>query len=253
MRWRVLGPLEVRSPEGWVGVGAPKMRALLAALLAEPRWVVSVERLIDELWDGDSVPGGARKLVSQYVFRLRRLIGDHQGQILVTEAPGYRLAAARADVDAGRFEQLVAEARDTLAARAVGPAAALCTEALGLWRGSALADVPRGPLAAAESHRLDELRLAAVELRIEADLGRAYCAATVPELRQLTGTYPLRERFWHLLMRALEDCGRPAEALAAYAQARQVIAGELGVEPGPDLQQLHQRLLSGGASPARHS
>jgi DNA-binding SARP family transcriptional activator/tetratricopeptide (TPR) repeat protein len=241
--WCVLGPLQVRTGETWAGVSAPKWRTLAAALLAEPGEVVSTGRLIGELW-GDDPPHSARQLVSGYVLRLRRLIGDPMGRVLVTEPPGYRLAIARAEVDAGRFEELAARGRRALADDHAGLAARLTAEALGLWRGAALADVPRGPLVAAEAARLEELRLETAERRIEAELRCGHGAELVPELRRLTVAYPLRERFWHQLMRVLQECGRPAEALAAYAHAREVIADQLGADPGPDLRQLHHRLLA---------
>jgi DNA-binding SARP family transcriptional activator/uncharacterized protein HemY len=246
--WRVLGPLQVRTGEAWAGVSAPKWRALAAVLLAEPGEVVSTGRLIGELW-GDDPPHSARQLVSGYVLRLRRVIGDPGGRVLVTQSPGYRLAIARAEVDAGRFEELATEGRRALAGDHAGRAAGLCAEALGLWRGAALADVPRGPLATAEAARLEELRLETAERRIEAELRCGRGAGLVPELRRLTVAYPLREPFWHQLMRALQRCGRSAEALAAYAEAREVIADQLGADPGPDLQQLHHRLLVGDPQP----
>jgi DNA-binding SARP family transcriptional activator/Tfp pilus assembly protein PilF len=242
--WRVLGPLQVRTGEAWAGVSPPKWRTLAAALLAEPDGVVSTERLIGELW-GDDPPHSARQLVSGYVLQLRRLIGDPGGRVLVTQSPGYRLAIGRAEVDAGRFEELAAEGRRALADDHAGLAAELCAEALGLWRGTALADVPRGPLVAAEAARLDELRLETTERRIEAELRCGRGADFVLELQRLTVAYPLRERFWQQLMRALQGCGRSAEALAAYAQAREVIADQLGADPSPELQQLHLRLLVG--------
>ena len=249
MLWRVLGPLEVQAGRGWTGVAAPKWRALLAALVTSPGRVVSTEGLVDELW-GDHPPSAARKLVSGYVLRLRRLIGDPGGRILVTQAPGYLLAVNTADVDACRFEDLLTEGRRMLRDGTAAAAAEVLVEALALWRGPPLADVPRGPLAAAEADRLEELRLSAVELRIEADVTCGNAAGVVAELSHLTAASPLRERFWYLLMRALAQCGRPAEALVAYARAQEVIAGELGADPGPELQQLHRRILSSQASTA---
>ncbi len=248
MLWRVLGPLEVWADNRWTGISAAKLRALLAVLLADPARVVSTERLVDELW-ADAPPPGARNLVSQYVLRLRRQIGDPAGLVLMTQAPGYRLAVAAGDLDAARFTELVTEGRRALEAHDVHRAAGLLSRALGLWRGPALADVPPGKLVTAEAGRLEELRLAAEELRIEACLGCGRGAELVSELRRLTAEHPLRERFWHQLMRALQECGRPAEALAAYAQAREIIADELGADPGADLQELHHRLLAGGPLP----
>jgi DNA-binding SARP family transcriptional activator/tetratricopeptide (TPR) repeat protein len=246
--WRLLGPLEVRAGSGWTRVDGAKPRALAAALLAQPGRVVSTARLVGELW-GDDPPPTARKLVSGYVLRLRRLAGDPEGRSLVTRAPGYLLTPAAAAADASRFEELLAEGRRALDDDA-GRATRILSEALALWRGPALADVPRGAMAAAEADRLEELRLAAVELRIDADARCGRAAELVPELRLLTTAYPLRERFWDQLMRALERCGRPAEALAAYAQARAVIADELGADPGPGLRRLHERILAGAPASA---
>jgi DNA-binding SARP family transcriptional activator len=250
MLCRLLGPLEVRAGGDWTGVSAPKWRALLAVLLLSGGQVVSTGQLAGEVW-GDDPPPGARKLISGYVARLRQLIGDPDGRVLVTRAPGYRLMVARAGLDAFVFEQLVAAARLALGeAGGDQRAAEFLAEALALWRGPALADVPRGPLVAAEAARLEELRLDALELRAEAGIRGGRAAELVPELRQLTAGYPLRERLWHQLMRALDQGGRPAEALQAYAQARKILAEELGADPGPDLQQLHRRLLVGGFAPA---
>jgi len=247
--WRLLGPLEVRAGDDWARVDGAKPRALAAALLAQPGRVVSTARLVGELW-GDDPPATARKLVSGYILRLRRLAGDPDGRILITRAPGYLLTPAAAVTDASRFEELLAEGRRAVDGDDPGWAAAILAEALALWRGPALADVPRGAMAAAEADRLEELRLAAVELRMEADARCGRAAELVPELRRLTTAYPLRERFWDQLMRALERCGRPAEALAAYARARAVIADELGADPGPGLRRLHERILAGAPASA---
>jgi DNA-binding SARP family transcriptional activator/tetratricopeptide (TPR) repeat protein len=246
--FRILGPLEVCGDEGWTAIGAPKWRALLAALLLRPGQAVPAERLVGELWGGDPPPG-ARKLVSGYVSRLRRLIGDPDGRMLVTRSPGYQLLAARGALDASRFEELSGAGGNALAGGDTARAAALLGEALALWRGPALADVPQGPIVAAEADRLEEFRLTTLELRIEADMACGRGAGVVAELRGLTAEHPLRERLWGELMRALEGSGRPAEALEVYAHARQAIADELGADPGPDLQRLHQRLLTGGPAP----
>jgi len=241
--WHVLGPLQVRTGKESIAVPAPKWRALLAALLTERDRVVATESLIDELWDAEP-PSTARKLVSGYVLRLRTLLGDPAGHILVTQAPGYRLAVDRADVDSCRFEDLLADGREALGHNDAQRAADLLSEALRLWRGPALAGVPRGRLTSAETDRLEELRLIATELRIEAQIRCAPIAPLVAELRGLTTRHPLRERFWHQLMRVLRDSGRPAEALTAYAEARHVIGDELGADPGQELQQLHRQLLT---------
>ncbi|HEU5419966.1 MAG TPA: BTAD domain-containing putative transcriptional regulator [Streptosporangiaceae bacterium] len=246
MRFRILGPLEIWTGQDWSGIGAPKWRAVLAALLLNPGQVVSTERLITELWDTEP-PAGAANLVSVYVLRVRRLIGDRKGDILATRAPGYQLRLEPGDLDATAFEALTRQGRAALAAGNAQSAATLLTEALALWRGDALSDIPPSGLVTAEADRLGESRLTALELRITADLHCGLAAQLVPELRRLISDSPLREGLWLLLMRALDSAGRRAEAVAAFGEARQVLADELGVDPGPDLRRLYQRLLSAEA------
>jgi DNA-binding SARP family transcriptional activator len=248
VRFRILGPLEVWTDEGWSGIGAPKWRALLATLLLYPGQVVSTERLIAGLW-GEDPPDRAANLVSVYVLRLRRLMGDPRGRMLATRAPGYQLRLADDDLDAAAFEAGVREGRQALANGKAEQAAAILAEALALWRGPALADVPASPLIKAESDRLEESRLAALELRITADLRGGHLVQLVPELRRLLSEHPLREGLWTLLLLALEGTGRRVEAIAAYGAARRVIAEELGVDPGPELRELYQRLLTADARP----
>ena len=247
--FRILGPLEVWNGQEWVQVSAPKWRALLAVLLLSPGRPVATGQLIDDLW-GDSPPAKASNLVSVYVHRLRRLIGDTDGSVLVTRAPGYQITPPPGGVDAGRFTALAADGRAALAAGDPARAAALLSEALAEWRGPALADVPASPLVAAEADQLEESRIQALELRIEADLGCGRHGEVAPELRRLLADHPLREALWGLLMRALYGAGRQAEALEAYARAREVIADELGVDPGADLQELYQDILNADASSA---
>src|ERR1700730_2325214 len=247
--FRILGSLEVRTREGWRGIGAPKWRALLGALLLRPGQVVPTERLVDELW-GDDAPPGARKLASGYVLRLRRLIDDPDGRVLVTRSGGYQLLAAYRDLDAGQFEDLVTAGRKALAQDDAPQAAGHLAEALALWRGPALAEVPPGPLVSSESDRLEELRLTALELRIEADRSCGRDAEVVAELRRLTAEHPLRERLWGELMRALHSSGRPAEALEVYVHARGVIVDELGADLVRALENLHQRILAGDRASA---
>jgi DNA-binding SARP family transcriptional activator len=250
VRFRILGPLEVWTGQDWGGIGAPKWRALLAALLLSQGQAVSTDRLIAELW-GDDPPDRAANLVSVYVFRLRRVLGDPAGRVLTTRAPGYQLLLEAGDLDAGRFEALAGQGRRALAAGDSRRAAELLAEALGLWRGRALADAPPSPLMTAEASRLEESRLAVLELRIEADLGCGLHAQLAPELRRLLSDQPLREGLWSLLIQALDGAGRHAEALAAYGGARKVISEELGVDPGPELQRLYQAMLTADRAPER--
>jgi DNA-binding SARP family transcriptional activator len=249
MRYRILGPLEVLSSGDWTAIGAPKWRSLLACLLVRPGQLVSTETLISELW-GDNPPSTANNMVSIYVHRLRRVIGDVEGRLLVHRAPGYLLRVAPGDLDSHEFESLVADGRDALGAADPQRAATLLAEALGLWRGSLLSDVPPSPLLDREAERSAEQRLTATELRIEADLVCGRAAAVVAELRGLVAEHPLREGLWALRIRALDEAGRHAEALEAYAQAREVISDELGVDPGPELQRLYAALLAAD-TPAR--
>lgn len=251
MRFRMLGPLEVQVDGGWSGINAAKWRTVLAVLLLQSGQVVSTERLITEVWP-DETPARATNLISVYVHRLRRLIGDPEGKVLTTRAPGYQLLVDAADIDAGRFAQLATEGRRALSTGDFEQASTVLGEALGLWQGSrALTDVPPSTLVSAEASRLEEARVETFQLRIQADLGCGRHAQVVGELHRLLADHPLREELWALLMRALYTSGRQAEALEAYAQAREVIADELGVDPSAELQQLYQRMLqadSGSAS-----
>ncbi len=252
MQFRMLGPLEVQVDGSWSGINAAKWRTVLAVLLLQPGQVVLTERLIIEVWP-EETPARATNLISVYVHRLRRLIGDPDGKVLTTRAPGYQLVIDAEDTDAGRFARLAAEGRQALQAGEFEQASAVLGAALGLWQGPrALTDVPASTLVSAEASRLEESRIEAVQLNIQADLGCGRHAQVVGQLHRLLADYPLREELWALLMRALYRSGRQAEALEAYAQAREVIAEELGVDPSAELQQLYQRILQAdsGAPPA---
>lgn len=243
MRFRILGPLEIWTGEDWTGIGARKWRSVLATLLLNAGQIVSADTLTDALW-GDEPPANPANLVSIYVLRLRRLIGDAEGKVIVTRSPGYLLRLGGDDLDARVFENLVADGRKALADGDCENAAATLREALGLWRGAALADVPTSQRIEAEAERLGELQLNATELRIEADLACDRHAQVVAELRGLIANSPLRERLWLLLMRALEGAGRRAEALRAFVQAQEVIADQLGVDPSIELRQFHEEILA---------
>jgi DNA-binding SARP family transcriptional activator len=243
MRFRLLGPLEVWAGEDWQGIGAPKWRSVLAALLIKSGQIVPVDELIEEAWR-DKPPAKAGNLISIYVLRLRRLMGDADGSLLVTRAPGYQLRLGAADSDAQVFETMMHDGRRALADGDPAAAASRLAEALALWHGSPLADVPPTPLVEAEAERLAELRLDAAELRITAELACGGHAQVIPELRRLLADHPLREGLWVLLIRALDGAGRHAEALDAYSQARSAIADELGVDPGAELRQLYAGMLA---------
>ncbi|MGI5458259.1 BTAD domain-containing putative transcriptional regulator [Streptomyces sp. CA-249302] len=246
MRFGILGPLDVRTDDGTpVDPGGPRPRALLALLLLDAGHAVSTQRLTDGLYGAEPPAGAANALQSQ-ISRLRRRLSPH-AEIEATPA-GYRIAVTPDTVDARRFEQLSAAGRAALAAGDHAQAAARLRAALALWRGPALPDLPD---AHAEATKLAELRLAAVQDRIEADLGLGGGAELVPELRALLSDHPLGERLYGQLMRALHTGGRPAEALTVYEEARRALADELGADPSPELSALHLELLQGGPRPER--
>ncbi len=210
-------------------------RALLALLLLHRNEIVSVDRLIDALWP-DAPPTSARKAVQVYVVQLRRILGEGP---LLTRGPGYSVRMAPDQLDLERFERLVASARRAAPA---GAATAL-HEALALWRGAPLADVADGTFAQLEIARLEDLRLAALEARVDADLALGAAGELVPELEAAAAAHPLRERLWAQLMIALYRDGRQAKALETYQRARRLLAEEVGLEPGAALQELERAIL----------
>lgn len=231
MRFRILGPLEVFDGTHWRGISAAKPRTLLATLLVQRDVPVPTDRLGTELW-GEREPKAAANLIQQYVMRLRRELGDRQGRLLVTRPPGYQMVLAdEGDVDAAAFTRLGDSGRAALAAGDAERAAGLLAQALALWRGPVLADVPTGPLVEAEAARLAEQRLDVLQSRVEADLTCGRHAALVPELRQSVREHPLREGLWGQLMLALYRSGRQAEALGAYREVHRLLADELSIEP----------------------
>ncbi|MFE0100865.1 BTAD domain-containing putative transcriptional regulator [Streptomyces sp. NPDC059009] len=243
MRFGILGPLDVRSPDGSpLDPGGPRPRALLTLLLLDAGRTVSVERLTDGLY-GDEPPAGAANALQSQVSRLRRRLG-----LDIEAAPtGYRLDVSPEDVDLHRFERLARAGHRALAAGDHPQAAALLREALGLWRGPALAELPT---AHPRVPRLEELRFAAVQDRVDADLALGGGPDLVPELRELLSRQPLSERLYGQLMRALHAGGRPAEALTVYEEARRTLADQLGADPSAELSELHLELLR-GREPAR--
>ncbi|MGW0477647.1 BTAD domain-containing putative transcriptional regulator [Nonomuraea sp. NPDC003214] len=237
MRFEILGPSAALGDDGTpVPLGGPRVRALLALLALEAGRVVGAEQLVDGLY-GSRPPEGVANALQSQVSRLRRVLGRDRVEF---HPAGYRLVADPLDVDAHRFERLAGQGREALAAGDARRAAALLREALELWRGTALADAPHAEAAAA---RLSELRLAAVEDRVQADLALGGHREVVAELRRLTADHPLRERPRAQLMRALYGSGRQAEALAAFEEGRRILDEELGVEPGPELAAAHLAVL----------
>jgi DNA-binding SARP family transcriptional activator len=234
--FRVLGPLEVVNDDGRpLALGGQKQRAVLAVLLLRAGEVVSTGFLVDALW-GEQPPPTATTSLQNSISALRKLLGP---EAVLTRQPGYVLAVPRDQIDLGCFEQLVAEAR----LAEPGERGALLRRALDLWRGPPLADLAFEPFAQAEVHRLDELRLGAFEECVDAELGRGAHAALVPELTAAVSEHPLRERLRGQLMLALYHSGRQAEALDAYQSARRALVDELGIDPGPQLQELHAQIL----------
>jgi DNA-binding SARP family transcriptional activator len=238
--------MEVWDGEGVVPLGTPQQRALLAVLALSPGEVVSRDRIIDELW-GESPPETAAKLVQVYVSRLRKALEPDRpvggGEVLVTRSPGYVLLADADQTDVGRFEGLVARGREAMAGGAPGKAADLLRQGLALWRGPPLADFALEPFAQAEAGRLEELRTAAIEDRIDAELAQGG-VDVVGELETLIARNPFRERLRGQLMLALYRAGRQSEALAAYRDARAALVEEIGVEPGPGLRELERAILA---------
>ncbi|WP_066369981.1 BTAD domain-containing putative transcriptional regulator [Herbidospora mongoliensis] len=240
MRVDLLGPFEVRNGDGSVvEVPGARLRALLAALALEPGRIVTRGRLVDWIW-GEQPPSDAVNAVQALVSRLRRVLPDG---VIEADAGGYRLAVGPDAVDVSRFERLVGQARS-----AEPPARAeLLRSALALWRGKAMADIAlRGSdTFDAAVARLDELHLAALGDRVDADLRLGHGSELVSELTDLVATHPLREGFAAALMRALAEAGRGTEALTVYQRTREHLAEELGVDPSAELTALHTALLRG--------
>jgi predicted ATPase/DNA-binding SARP family transcriptional activator len=233
--FRILGALEVEGEAGPVALVGHKQRVLLGLLLLHTGEVVSSDRLMDELW-GERPPATAATSLRNLVAQLRRRLG---AATIVTQAPGYLLRVEPEQLDRARFERLIAEARGAEPREQV----MLLREALALWRGPPLADLSYERFAQAEIHRLEELRLEALEERIEAELVLGEGGELVAELEGLVAEQPLRERLRGQLMLALYRAGRQAEALDAYQAARRMLVEELGVEPSPTLQELQGAIL----------
>jgi DNA-binding SARP family transcriptional activator/pimeloyl-ACP methyl ester carboxylesterase len=238
MEFRLLGPLEAREGDRVLALGGGKQRALLARLLLEANRVVAVERLVDDLW-GEAPPDTAPKMVQVYVSKLRKVLPPNR---LLTRRPGYLMAVEPGELDLERLERLLATGREALAADRPEAAAEAFREALGLWRGPALAEFAE-PFAAHEAGRLEQVRLSCLEERVEAELALARHGQLVGELESLVSRYPLRERLRGQQMLALYRAGRQAEALAAYREARRAMDEELGIEPSPALRELEQQIL----------
>ena len=248
MEFRILGPLEIADGDRVVHLGAGKQRALLAVLLLHANEVVASERLIEDLW-GDAAPATAAKSVQVYVSQVRKALRngapqDQGERVLLTRAGGYVVALDRGQLDVHRLERSLEDGRRALDGEQPERAAKCLRDGLALWRGPPLADFRYEPFAQSAILRLEELRLAVLEERIEADLELGRHGPLVGELELLTGENPLRERLRGQLMVALYRCGRQAQALEVYRAARATLVEELGLEPGPQLRHLEQSILA---------
>jgi DNA-binding SARP family transcriptional activator len=239
--FRILGPLEVIADAGAVRLGGPKQRATLAILLLNANRVVSVERLADELYSG-ATPITAVTQVQRQISELRKLLGADS--TIETRAPGYVIRLSAEQLDLNRFERRTEEAGQALRRGAVERAAALLREALAFWRGPPLADFAYEPFAQAAIERIEEIRLTAVDQRIDADLALGRHAELVGEVEQLVSEHPLRERFRAQLMVALYRSGRQAEALEVYRGARETLVEAFGIEPTSALRDLERAILT---------
>ncbi|MFI6420856.1 BTAD domain-containing putative transcriptional regulator [Streptomyces sp. NPDC050842] len=239
MRYSLLGPTLAHTPDGAdVTVGGPRVRALLTVLALRAGRTVPVPDLVDEVWYGDEPPADAVAALQALVGRLRRALGR---AAVISADGGYRLDARPEDVDAHRFDRLAVEGSAALSGGDAVRAAALLDEALGLWRGPALADLPDRD---AEAGRWEARRLDARRARLGAALALGEADAALPELTALSAAHPLDEPLQALRIRALRDTGRAAEALAAYESVRRALANRLGTDPSPALRALHAELLA---------
>lgn len=245
LEYRILGPLEVVGEQGPVRLGGPKQRATLAILLLSANRVVSVERLADDLYSG-ATPVTAVTQVQRQISELRKLLGSSSG--IETRSPGYVIRVSPDQLDLNRFERSTEDAIQALTRGDASAAADLLRRALGLWRGPALADLGYEAFARASIERLEEIRLAALEQRFEAELMLGRHAALIGDLDELIAEQPLRERFCRQLMLALYRSGRQAEALDVYRRTRASLVEEFGIEPTPALHELERAILTQDAS-----
>jgi SARP family transcriptional regulator, regulator of embCAB operon len=248
MQLNLMGTLEILEDGQNLTPTAAKPRQVMAMLAVNANTMVSAEQLIDELWP-QAPPASAKTAVQTYVYQLRKLL-DHRlaslrgKEVLVTRPAGYVLTVPRDDVDIFRFQHLMKDGRNTLRRGDAPRAADLLRNALGLWRGPMLADVARGPSLDGRAVYLEEQRMEALSLRIEADLETRRHREIVGELRCLLTTHRLHEWIYVRLMQALYRSGRRGEALDVYQQLCRLLDDELGLEPSRDARQLHHQILS---------
>ncbi|MFC9706337.1 BTAD domain-containing putative transcriptional regulator [Streptomyces sp. NPDC056943] len=264
MRFNLIGPFQIVDGDGRIlPTGSPKVSQVLAVLLAHSGDPVTPDTLIRELWQHNP-PRSALNTVQTYVHHARRLLalpdalpdarpdaGPYAGRpVLSTHFGGYTMRVDDRAVDIKVFEQLVARGKEEFRAGRCEAAAGALGAALGLWRGPVLFDVPKGSVLAGRIVHLEEVRIRALELRIEALQLLGRLRELIPELRTLVHDYPFNEWFHGRLITALHQAGRRAEALDAYRSVRLLLRDELGLEPSPDIQRLHERILRPPRGPA---
>lgn len=250
MRFAVLGPFEVTSGELVLTPSAPKLRQLLAQLILQSNQIAHIDRLIEELWD-DEPPASARTTLQTYVYQLRKLLakaGRGRDDLVLTKPFGYVASIQPDAVDAYQFDQYMGRGQAALERGQPVVASHELSQALGLWRGKALADVVTGSVLSAQAIRLEENRLRALEMRVKADLCLGRHRELVSELKGLVSAHPLHEGLYSQLMLALYRSGRRFEAMEVYQQLRRSLVDELGLEPSSELMRLHQAILAGDAS-----
>ncbi|MCP3822827.1 AfsR/SARP family transcriptional regulator [Streptomyces sp. A3M-1-3] len=260
MRFNLIGPFEIITDDGEICIpGTPKVCQTLALLLSRPNETVTADTLIRELW-GDNPSGKALATVQTYIHHVRHRLLAHGTAAgprhaaapgrptLITRPPGYLLQIDEEAIDTTAFERLVVSGDADLKAGRTEFASRRLREALALWRGPVLSNVPTGPVLAGRVVYLDELRVRALELRIETEIRLGHRREILPELRSLVHDYPFNEWFHGQLIAILHHCGRRAEALSAYRELRRILRSELGLDPSADLQRLQREVL--GPRPA---
>lgn len=247
MGFCILGPLTVTHEDRDITPTAPKVRQVLALLLVRRNQIVQISEFVDELW-GSRPPDSAMTTLQTYIYRLRKDVFDPTGLArLHTQPSGYFLEIKDDNVDVSRFERLSEQGRLSLEKGDTLQAVEQLSEALRLWRCEALVGVTKGEILSAQATRLEEDRLRALEMRVEAEMRLGRYRELISELKVLVRTYPLHERLHGELMTALDRAGRRYEALEVYRRLRELLVSELGIEPSPAIQRLHQSLLAGGS------
>ncbi|PLW71510.1 transcriptional regulator [Streptomyces sp. SCUT-3] len=256
MQFNLIGPFEIVNDNGGrISPGMPKVRQTLSVLLTRPGEIASTDSLIQELW-GDEPPRSATTTLQTYVYHARKLLEEEGAvgagrSLLVTQSQGYMADVSGHRVDVTEFERLVTKSQSALNRGDAEQAGELLQQAFVLWRGPALSDVPTGRVLKGRIVRLEELRIRALELRIETGRRLGRYRESIPELRELVATYPFNEWFHGQLIDALHRSGRRAEALQAYQGLRRILSEELGLEPSSVLQRLQLEVLA--ASPSEPS